>query len=94
MVFNQDSSHLYDSRKIFLFMNFFFHFCIFVALMADTSNYDYFDNGQVFWISSQRYRVILKKVLSYIFRIILISKEERISAMESKDRVLSLSKIS
>ena len=40
------------------------------------------------------YRVILKKVFFGILRMILVSKEEKNSIIESKDKGLSLSKIS
>ena len=42
----------------------------------------------------KRYRVILKKVLFGIFRIILVSKEEKNLTIESKDKGLTLSKFS
>ena len=40
------------------------------------------------------YRVILKKVSFGIFRTILVSKEEKILAIKSKDKGLSLNKFS
>ena len=40
----------------------------------------------------RRYRVILKKVLFGIFRVILVSKEEKNFTIESKDKGLSLGK--
>ena len=40
------------------------------------------------------YRVILKKVSFGVFSIILVFKEEKNFTMKSKDKVLSLSKVS
>ena len=47
------------------------------------------------WIlPPRRYRVILKKVSFDIFRTLLVSKEEKLFTIESKDKGLSLSKFS
>ena len=46
------------------------------------------------WNPQSMYRVVLKKVSFGIFRIILVSMEEKNFTIESKDKVLSLTKFS